>query len=276
MFEWLAKFNKIIVTGPHRAGTRICAKMIAHDTGYEYVDESDIYFDCLHALCRLLGNTKRYVIQCPALCRYVHTLSTDDLSVVMMRRDEEDIIASQKRLNQFAEKSELARYDHSSGVLARIKYQFWEQEQRDRIKHAFEIEYESLATHPLWIPKPLRQGFSFVQTTREEDLVVNLSDRPYIAPTVLYWKSPNYDYALLVQPVGTTQIKQINSTGWRIWSMCDGDRTCREILEILISEFEGAEEESLAHDLKMFIKDLVLRGFLRLAVRPKSADESPG
>ena len=41
MFENLAVHKKIVVTGPQRSGTRIGAKMIAADTGYQFVDEAE-------------------------------------------------------------------------------------------------------------------------------------------------------------------------------------------------------------------------------------------
>lgn len=169
---WLGKFDKIIVTGPQRSGTRICAKMIAHDTGHRYVDESEVGIDSLYRLRTLLQSNHRFVVQCPALCRHVHVFSDDDTAIVLMRRDVEDIIASQKRIGWSWEKVELARYDRSDGAIAEVKYRFWEEGQRRQIRHAFEIEYESLARHPLWVPKLLRRSFRAGQTTfRDEDKV---------------------------------------------------------------------------------------------------------
>jgi len=75
MFELLSQFNTILVTGPQRAGTRICAKMIAYDTGHEYVDEDSIGMDSLYRLYGLLETNRPMVIQCPVLCRHIHLLS---------------------------------------------------------------------------------------------------------------------------------------------------------------------------------------------------------
>ena len=92
-FEWLRDFSKIIVTGPQRSGTRICAKMIAHDTRHRYVDESEIGVDSLYRLWSLLRNERRFVVQCPALCRHVHLFGSADTAIVLMRRDVKDIVA---------------------------------------------------------------------------------------------------------------------------------------------------------------------------------------
>jgi len=69
LFDWLASFDKILVTGPQRSGSRICAQMIAYDTGHEYVDEEDLSMDSLYQLCGFLEDQRGLVIQCPTLCR---------------------------------------------------------------------------------------------------------------------------------------------------------------------------------------------------------------
>ena len=96
MFEHLKKYSKILVTGPQRSGTRICAKMIAQDTGYHYVDENDIAVDSLNALCKWLKKDDPIVIQCPALMCYAHLLVDQDVMVVVMHRKLEDILEANR------------------------------------------------------------------------------------------------------------------------------------------------------------------------------------
>jgi hypothetical protein len=263
MFGWLAEFDKILVTGPHRSGTRVCTKMIAYDTGHEYVGESDIGIDSLHWLDLLLHKRQRLAVQCPALCRHVHMFSADDTAIVLMRRNIEDIIASQERIGWRWEKVELGRYDRSDGVIAEVKYQFWEESQREQIQHAFEIEYESLAEHPLWIPKHLRQGFNPVQTAIDENLATNSDACPSPGKGILYWGGSDDGEAILVK---TRQPgKLLNATGQLIWSLCDGTHTRQDILQALKAHFDDVEEDVLARDLDEFINALVAQGFLRLS-----------
>jgi hypothetical protein len=165
LFAWLRPFEIVLVTGPQRSGTRICAKMIAHDTGHSYVDEAQIGVDSLYRLWTLLRDQRPVVVQCPALCRHVHVFSADDTAIVLMRRDVEDIIASQRRIGWHWEELELARYDRSAGVIAEVKYAFWDDYQRQRTRHAFEVAYHSLAQHPLWVTKDLRWDFEAAQTS---------------------------------------------------------------------------------------------------------------
>lgn len=264
MFEWLAEFDRILVTGPQRSGTRICAKMIAYDTRHEYIDEYDFQMDSLYSLCSLLQNRRRLVVQCPVLCRYVHMFSADDTAIVLMRRNIEDVIASQERVGWRWEWLELARYDRSDGVIAEVKYRFWEETQRKQIKHAFEIEHESLAGHPLWVSKYLRQNFGPTQTAcRNEAHAINQNVRPCPHFNILYWEGSDYNEAILVKT--REPAKLLNATGQMVWTLCDGTRTRQDILQALRAHFGDVEESVLARDLDEFIGELVARGFLRLS-----------
>lgn len=168
MFAWLAEFRKIFVTGPQRSGTRIAAQMVAHDTGLKYVDEKAFSGDSLTSLWPLLSDDQPMVIQCPAACRWVHLFTAPENAVVLMRRAVDDIIASQNRIGWDREPSELIKYDLLDGTISEVKYRFWDETQRDLIHNPFEIEYESLSEHPMWISKPDRVGFRWDQTRRQQ------------------------------------------------------------------------------------------------------------
>ena len=264
MFERFAEFNRVLVTGPHRSGTRICAQMIAYDTGHEYIDEQDFGVDSLGRLRSHLRTRRRCVAQCPALCRHVHMFSTDDTAIVLMRRNVEDIVASQARIGWVWEQLDLARYDRSDGIIAEIKYRFWEEYQRARIKHAFEIEYESLAGHPLWVPGHLRRNFGPGQTMcRGEAPAVHRNARPRPYADVLYWAGSDHNEAILVKT--SEPVKLLNAKGRLIWSLCDGTRTRQDILRALKAQFSDVEEDVLARELDEFIHDLIAQRFLQLA-----------
>lgn len=164
MFEYLKDFHAIVVTGPQRSGTRIASKMISEDTGKHHIDERHIYIDSLYRFRDAVFSGG--VIQAPALCRFCHVFGNNDqYAVVMMRRPIEDIIASQERINWTRqwEPLELAYYNVEQGPIARVKYEFW-QEQKQAINHWFEVEYESLRDHRLWVPKQERLEFASHQT----------------------------------------------------------------------------------------------------------------
>lgn len=248
--------------------------MIAHDTGYMYVDEKDIGIDSLYYLCMLFQSNRRFVVQCPALCRHVHMFGEGDTAIILMRRSIQDIMASQERIDWRGEQVEMARYDLSGGKAAEEKYRFWEEYQQAKIAHAFEIDYESLAGHVLWIAKEHRSTFGPMQTTLDSnELMIDRIDRdvslvPY--PEVRYWRPTSLAEGLLLK---TGQAKLLNETGCLVWSLCDGSHTRDDMLQALMQHFDGVEEDVLAHDLDEFIEDLVKEGFLLAPPMMKGSDQ---
>ena len=159
-------FSKILVTGPQRSGTRIVAKIIAHDNNIRYVDEREIGMKGIEKVERLLKNDERVVIQCPGLCHCIHEFHAVNHLVVMVIRDIEDIIRSQKRIKwgRF-EKRELKYYGETKGVISKVKYDRWEG-QKSLIPNWLEVKYDDLEDHPLFIPKEERRSFKWNQTER--------------------------------------------------------------------------------------------------------------
>lgn len=165
MFEYLAQYPVILVTGPQRAGTTICAKMVAADTGHEYVDEDDYGPHNKTLWLHTIVSCENVVVHCPAMCRYVHRVG--DVFVVMVYRNVADIIASQEHIGWGANEAlELARYEEVGRPIAAVKYDFWRKRQRPIIANWLEVEYENLAAHPLWIDERERVGFGPRQTEK--------------------------------------------------------------------------------------------------------------
>jgi hypothetical protein len=169
MFEWMSdRFEKIIVTGPQRSGTTICARMIAQDTGYHFHIEMDVGVNRLDLLQELMRHHTSFVVQCPALCRYVHEFGAPNVGIVLMRRNLVDILASKVRIGWGGTHEELDRYGLDHGISAQVKYHYWDTYQKWVIQNPIEIPYEALSIHPLWVPKALRAGFEPHQTSLED------------------------------------------------------------------------------------------------------------
>ena len=167
MFEHLKKWQRIIVTGPQRSGTRIATQMIAHDLDYWSVGEEEFGVDSLNRLWKILQISHNIVVQCPALSSYVHLLGLNDdgLGVVMMIRDLGEIKASEERIFWKWEMPELIRQHSLTGNSAANKYLAWRGFQKgDLGGQAIEVEYNSLEAHSLWIAKPGRGRFGPRQT----------------------------------------------------------------------------------------------------------------
>ena len=173
MFQYLKKYNHIIVTGPQRSGTRIAAQMIAKDTDYTYIDEMDIYGSSIAMLIDKMHKNKHTVAQCPQLSNIAH-MWPKDVFIIFMIRKIEDIINSQKRINWgLWEVMEKQNYRHTnlnmSLPIANIKYMYWYSHQKPALvkqghNNFLELEFETLKNHPMWIDKPQRTNFQWNET----------------------------------------------------------------------------------------------------------------
>ena len=92
------RFRTIVVTGAQRSGTHVAALILAADTGYEYVDDSEFGVRNRAKFsweCRKPGK----VIHCPGMSRWIHEVP-DDVLVVFMTRDIDEIHASEKQIGR--------------------------------------------------------------------------------------------------------------------------------------------------------------------------------
>jgi hypothetical protein len=175
MFEHLVKHDIILVSGPQRSGTRIATRMIAADTGYRYIDEDLYEVYNTEQFFSITRQMHKVVVHCPSMSHVMQLVATDDILVVWMIRNLDDIAASEKRVNwcigPYAELANLGlgplqakRYRRHGGQIAPLKYAHWWGFQREQITHWLELEFKSLARHPLWIPKTQRLDFTEKQT----------------------------------------------------------------------------------------------------------------
>jgi hypothetical protein len=261
MFEWLSKFDRVFVTGPQRSGTRICAKMIAHDTGYEFIDETQINMDGFYNFSTLLETNKKYVLQCPTLCRYIHFFDQEDNAIVLMRRNVNDIIRSQKRIKWSKEWLELIRYDRSEGIISEIKYDFWEKNQKNQIKNSFEVEYGSLKTHPLWIAKKERENFLPMQIERTNP-AMTIPRNAFLQkdPEAELFMNSSQTEGILVKKDKTFHL--INKPSLLIWNACDGAHLKKDILNHLELLFPEIKSSTLAKDINRFLEELYKNHFI--------------
>lgn len=156
-----------MVTGPQRAGTRICAQMIAFDTGYRFVDELDFKVNHFPKFINMFS-CENVVVQAPGLShRAVSVSKFKNSLIVFMRRDVKDIVASQKRISWIGKEVEYGNYGlpatHPIEV-SQVKYNFWDNFQKRDIDDYLEIDYNSLSKHPFWVPKKFREDFGPFQT----------------------------------------------------------------------------------------------------------------
>lgn len=168
IFNHLGCYQIILVSGPHRAGTTITAAMIASDLDYEFEEDAQ---GQLEALSEASGVLPPSVFHCPSYCHYIHQLAhIPHLAAVMVIRDVEAIIASQKRIPWAYEPQQLSLYRSKTTPkpnfaiqppIAEVKYRYWQEVQRPVFgEHGYEVRYEDLARHPMWLPPEQRKDFT--------------------------------------------------------------------------------------------------------------------
>ncbi len=192
--------KKILVSGPQRSGTRICARMVANDTGLSYIDETDIpeffrsqnreyvintiqdmvdgnnIISDIHCRTR---DQKDFVLHCPPLMSWIHLIK--GVFIIIVRRSIEEIDRSIERISwkdglqeleynkigytRFGEPKSGCKKTNKS--LAKLKYEFWDNYQRGCINDYLEIEYNSLSEHPMWISPEERRDFKWWQVSKD-------------------------------------------------------------------------------------------------------------
>jgi len=184
----ISQFKKVLVTGPHGAGNKITAKVIAHDFDLteirgenawsldEYSEEytiSNFYKKYKDANFSIFGPSQSGLIH-----RYIESLK--DVLVVFMYKDINSIERYCER-NTFVKKQShkyewsiykqmvLEDFPESSDYLSKsielLTYHIWENHQRELIPNWIEIKHQSLEGHPLWIGKEERKDFKEWQTS---------------------------------------------------------------------------------------------------------------
>jgi hypothetical protein len=165
MFENLAVYPKIVVTGPQRSGTRIAAKMIAADTGHEFVDEMSFQVSDIRRWREILQR-ERIVVQSPHMLKDVVDDPPPGIFVVLMRRDLAQIHKSEQRIQWeqvlHGNTHELRKFGLTEGDSAQIKYDYWQT--HPKTVPFREVQYESIRAHPRFIPDDLRRDFGPLQT----------------------------------------------------------------------------------------------------------------
>jgi len=167
MFEEMKGFDKILVTGPQRSGTTLCAQIIADELGHKFVPEEDININQVDRLKLLLAEPERMAIQCPGVARWIDEIADENCAVVWMMRNTGDIIESE-RMIKWDDSVERTAYD-AVGIdrpISVIKTEYYFEEQEPVIKNAFVVTYEDLEKSKWWVPLGERKHWGPRQVKR--------------------------------------------------------------------------------------------------------------
>jgi len=169
LLKTLKGYMNVVVLGPQRSGTRIGSKVLSHELGYEYVDEKAFGIESEKDFKDILRMPHPKVIQAPAMTHKAGFMASPVTAVVLMVRGMEDISASEKRIDWQYGAHEVRKFPESAQCYvsaAATKYAFWEVTVKmEDIPHCYELCYDDLKGHKLFIEKSKRKHFKWDQTS---------------------------------------------------------------------------------------------------------------
>lgn len=175
LFAALARYRKILVTGPQRSGTTIVSRILAAESGYRCVDEREFGWSDIERFAALMADDDRMVIQCPVMARVIERWAHPDYLIVFMHRNPADIIRSERRIRWPSRRVEKRRYrktvpylSHWCTPVSVLKYLHWHLVHKPQVPHSVDLPYESLASHPLWVESARRARFTAKQTVPDD------------------------------------------------------------------------------------------------------------
>lgn len=169
MFEHLKDYKKIFVVGLGRSGTRIATRMIAQDTGKDFIDETEWGVHDIDKLKHINKYRSNFVIQANSAYYCIGFFSRSDTLIVYVKRDLEEIKASWARLRNLGSLNTSMWSNIQPQLLITNEERLAIMEaKKEKIKNLLEIQYNDLKGHPLWLDSEVRANFRWYQTSTEQ------------------------------------------------------------------------------------------------------------
>lgn len=164
-FGKFAQFDRVIVTGPQRSGTKIVANMISIATGFDLVRHQQM---SLPGGVEAFKKSKNIVLHHPSFVAFLRDVSDERTAIVYCWRYLPDILASEHKWKWkknyplelgYLKKQGYIRKVSEKHKPAKLKNLIWKNTLEPTLLNTFTVKYESLDTHPLWVPKEKRDKF---------------------------------------------------------------------------------------------------------------------
>lgn len=185
LVPWLKEknFRRVFVTGSPRSGTKIATRILADELDFTFHQEEEVGIRDLKLAKEKSIQFDGSVWQAPGLCYATQEITDPNTAIVFMLRDEKDILASMKRIGWTDPKKKLSyiyegyrTYFVNDKGKVRTKYngpkdlsifsmpeltiRMWFMYQLPLLEgRCAELIYSSMAGHPRWVEKNLRQNF---------------------------------------------------------------------------------------------------------------------
>lgn len=146
------EFSKVLVTGPARSGTHICAVMVAYDTDLCFVPEQTFKCNDIELFRQIYWEHDNFVVPCNGIRKHIGEFGQDDTLIIVKYRPVAEIVASGRRV-----RGELSSMKNPRDYVRR-QYKLIEA-QLPLVKHYVKIKHHSLTGHPLWVERHRRKQF---------------------------------------------------------------------------------------------------------------------
>lgn len=160
----------VVVTGPHRSGTKFVAGALAELLGRPVIWEDQVGFDQDDRICSVMESWSNieYVIHLPYFAWMLPAASSPDMAVVFCQRDEEGLRDSRRRLlDKDGRLLGVAEAGIETTVLAMKKQSRWlEMVEEGKIHNPYHVQFGSWRWPPSYVPKKDRRGWAVDQTAR--------------------------------------------------------------------------------------------------------------
>lgn len=191
--ETISKFRKVLVTGPHGAGNKITASIIAHDFGLKYIRGEQTWkpWEYDKPMPRGLNTfhesikDKEWSIFGPSQSSHLHNIipHLQDVLVVFMYKSIDEIKDYSTRNRFVRNVTHMYEWEAHRNIIDRdfpelgylknwemeeMTYFLWEVKQRPLIPNWIEIEHKSLEGHELWVSKEDRRHFKEWQVKTDQ------------------------------------------------------------------------------------------------------------
>jgi hypothetical protein len=137
--------------------------MIAHDTNAPYY-HGDVWNDQTYTGLKkhIYDAQKRAVFHAPAMYHHLQgILESGRAAAVFVHRPLEDVLKSWERIGAGAEEGRRESQWEE-------KHKWW-RENKDKFPHAYDVYYNDLEAHPLWVPPKKRGKFLYWHTSPDDD-----------------------------------------------------------------------------------------------------------
>lgn len=156
--SFVSQSEFVVVVGPQRSGTHLVSDCLAYDLGWHVLYETAFDLDDLDLMLRLVK--PRTVVQAPFLLSHVNDLrDTTNCAVVVVRRNEHDIVRSQAKFHvpmstgnfgvpmwTLTQKQDIG-YGNDCRSLPACQYEWLSNQPQDRMTW---VAYEDMKSHVLW------------------------------------------------------------------------------------------------------------------------------